>query len=499
MQSAKNTGGRAGRLAALALLAFSLLPAAAARAVPPSVTSVTAGLDVRAQWTLPAGMKTYSIEIAASPETYEGGDSKGSFIGANWAHAAILLQTPEATSWRGRQLPFGTYYAHVSAIDGTTCTSPLALGCPKEWSETVAFSAPRRTFGIGLTLLGDRKPYIFWSNWCCTPEFDIGQLEIATDPDVYPDGPLEGLFLDENLVLSASAPFTTATSYTSTRPLAGGVYYMNAVGVDRSYCPTDDPSRLVCGDEVSKPVRFTVAPTPPVLEAARQEGGVIDLEWSLPFGMRSDFVEVATAPDVYASGPLRGGFRDENLVWFDDGLFAQERSYIAAEPLPPGTYYAHVAAYVSGSCSSAFPPGCFDEYTDTARITVPGPPAPQRDAVPAATSADTQVAFSLLRARKVQSARRLSVLVMLDEDAFVRVSGRVRVSGSSRRFSLRPVRRLAKAHTRLAVSLKLSQRALAAVRRAIARHRQVKARVSITARDRAGNEIHRSRGISLKG
>jgi len=76
-----------------------------------------------------------------------------------------------------------------------------------------------------------------------------------------------------------------------------------------------------------------------------------------------------------------------------------------------------------------------------------------------------------------------------------RLSG---VSGSSRTFNLGPARRHAKARTRVVVSLKVSKRALATVRRALACHRQVRAQLTITARDRAGNETHKRRVIRLR-
>jgi hypothetical protein len=490
------------RLLAVAFAAFALWPAGAAQAAPPSVTSVTLrAWDVTVRWTLPEGMKAYAIEIAASQETYADGDSKGSFLGENWAHAAILLQTPDATSWSGRALPGGTYYAHVAAFDGTTCASPLALGCAKEWSEPVEFSVPERYFpDVGFSLSGGaREPYFSWDS-CCLFDFDIKRLEIATDPDVNADGPSKGLFLEENLVLAASAPFTTPTSYRSTRPLAGGTYYWHAVGVDRNFCPPYDPSRLLCRNEISKAAPFGVSATPPVLTFAGLEAGAIDLAWTLPPNMYSDFVEVATAPDVYPSGPLRGAFLDENLVLFDDSLFPRERTYTAADPLPPGTYYVHVAAYVPNSCSLAFPPGCFDDYSDTARITIPGPPvtAPQTAATPPAASADRAAAFSILRVRTTQSVRTLSVLAALGEDASVQVTGHVSVSGSARTFKLKSVKRNVTAGRPITLRLRLSKRPLAIVLRAIARHRPARARLTVTARDRAGNEAKQKRTIKLR-
>jgi hypothetical protein len=496
MQAQTITRRRVARLIAVAAIAM-LVPAAAAWAAPPTVTSVTPSWNVTVNWTLPAGMKAYSVEIATSTETYADGDSKGGFYGQNWADAAILLQTPAATSWSTtNELPAGTYYLHVAAYDGSTCTSSLALGCAKEWSDIVMFTVPPRSFGVGLNLLSSRKPYFSWGSYCCPSPFDINLLEIATDPDVYEDGPFEGLFLEENLVLVKYAPFNSPASYSSERPLAGGNYYFHAVGVDRRYCPTYDPERLLCRDEVSKAKQFEVAATPPVLTSAAHTEGAIDLDWILPVGMRSDFVEIATAPDVYSSGLLRGAFREENLVLFDDSLLPRDDAY-TTDPLPPGTYYLHVGAYVSGSCTTFdFPPGCFDEYSETARVEIPAPPAP---AAPQTTAgADATTAFSLLRVRKLQSARRLSVMAAVDEDAMVRVTGRVRVSGSSRTFKLRAVRLDVEAGRTATLRLKLARRDLVSVLRAIARRRAVTARLTITVRDRAGNEASSRRTVRLR-
>jgi hypothetical protein len=495
----KTRNRRTARRIALALIACALWPAAMARATPPSVTSVAVGYDIKVEWALPEGMKAYSIEVATSPETYAEGDSEGGFLGENWAHSAILLRIPEATSWSGRMVPSGTYYVHVAAIDGTTCTSPLALGCPKEWSEPVAFSVPIRPFGISVSLTdAGRVPYMSWGSYCCPSPFDVQLLEIATDPDTYDSGPFAGLFLEENLVMSAPGPFGSygsGFSYNSHRALAGGTFYLNAVAVDRTYCPTYEP-RALCGEEVSKPIKFTVPATPPVLTAVRHQAGVLDLEWDLPWDVNSDFVEVATSPDVYGGGPLRGAFREENTVLFDDYLGPDDLSYTAAQALPPGTYYVHVAAYVPGSCATAFPPGCFDDFSQTARITIAAPPAPAP--TPTAASADRTTAFSLLRVRSVQSVRRLAVRAVIDEDAVVRVSGYVSIPGVARALKVRAVKRDVAAGEQVTLRLKLSKRALAAARRALARHRRVAARLTVTARDRAGNETTQRRTVRLR-
>ena len=76
----------------------------------------------------------------------------------------------------------------------------------------------------------------------------------------------------------------------------------------------------------------------------------ITASWTLPSGMKTEFIEVATSPEVYPDGRLAGLFVDENIVLYDDSLSRTQESYVASDALPPGTYYVHVRAWDDQVC-----------------------------------------------------------------------------------------------------------------------------------------------------
>jgi hypothetical protein len=62
--------------------------------------------------------------------------------------------------------------------------------------------------------------------------------------------------------------------------------------------------------------------------------------WTLPPGVTSQLIEVATRPDTASDGY----FFTENVNVFDL-LEASQTSWLDADQLDPGTYYVHVAGY----------------------------------------------------------------------------------------------------------------------------------------------------------
>jgi hypothetical protein len=76
--------------------------------------------------------------------------------------------------------------------------------------------------------------------------------------------------------------------------------------------------------------------------------------------------------------------------------------------------------------------------------------------------------------------------VAANEAAVISAVGRVSLPGG-KVVQLRRAKRSLAAHARAKLELKLSRKSLAAVRRALHRHRRLPARISITARDGAGN------------
>jgi hypothetical protein len=122
---------RAGLWSALtAVTVAALVSPALAQAASPTVTSIgQSARHLTATWTLPPGMGTYYIEAADRPDTYPEGD----FLLEN----IVLYEepAPNATTYFSTlQLPPGTYYFHVAAIDSATCDLATGAGCDVEFS-----------------------------------------------------------------------------------------------------------------------------------------------------------------------------------------------------------------------------------------------------------------------------------------------------------------------------------------------------------------------------
>jgi len=99
--------------------------------------------------------------------------------------------------------------------------------------------------------------------------------------------------------------------------------------------------------------------------------------------------------------------------------------------------------------------------------------------------------------RRTQDIDRLAVAVRLDEAAALFVAGTVNVPRSSRVFRFKSFRRSVTGGVRTSVRLKLSRPGLRAAKRYLDRRgRRLTAKVTVSARDRAGNS--RARRLSLR-
>jgi hypothetical protein len=105
---------------------------------------------------------------------------------------------------------------------------------------------------------------------------------------------------------------------------------------------------------------------------------------------------------------------------------------------------------------------------------------------------------SLRKVQRVLRQRAVVLRVVVDEAATVTVVGRVLLPGA-KAVELRRARRSLAAGGRAKLALKLSKKKLGAVRRALRRQRRLSARLSVTARDAAGNTRVSSLKLRLEG
>jgi plastocyanin len=130
----------------------------------------------------------------------------------------------------------------------------------------------------------------------------------------------------------------------------------------------------------------------------------------------------------------------------------------------------------------------------------PGTPDPGTPSDPGTPPSDVAPPLVTLRGATAQRVirRRVVVKVRTDEASTLTATGRVRLSTAARVFRLRKVTRSTSGGELVTLKLKLSRKALAAVRRALGRSRKVRASIRITATDAAGNRTVSTRRIALK-
>jgi hypothetical protein len=169
-----------------------------------------------------------------------------------------------------------------------------------------------------------------------------------------------------------------------------------------------------------------------------------------------------------------------------------ETSY-TSPPLANGTWYVHVAAYdPTGDCPINPSTGdikCRREWSPATAVTI-GP------LTGAGNGADAATGFTSLLVAARQRAGALRVRATMGESGTITAAGSVRAAG--RLFKLRAASTKAAAGKAVTLRPKLSKKALAAVKRALARHRKVSARLEVTARDGAGNTKTERRSVRLR-
>jgi uncharacterized repeat protein (TIGR01451 family) len=123
-------------------------------------------------------------------------------------------------------------------------------------------------------------------------------------------------------------------------------------------------------------------------------------------------------------------------------------------------------------------------------LSVPPPPSPLADKV---------TSFASLKCASTQRAGGLVVQASMPENGTITVGGSVNVPNAARVFRLKAVSVNATAGRTVKITVKLAAKTLKAVKKALKRHKKVRANLTITARDGAGNVKGEKRAVKLKG
>ena len=241
-------------------------------------------------------------------------------------------------------------------------------------------------------------------------------------------------------------------------------------------------------------VEIPPAPPAPVLTSVGHAARHLTATWTLGAGTENYFIEAATSQ---VTGP-DGDFVD--WVLFDPVLGPNQTTYTSLDPLDPGHYYVHVAALDPLCPIELF---CPDLFSDTVLVTIPPDPTPRRSRLflpspPPPPPADKVTSFATLKCASTQKAGNLVVQAAMPENGTITVGGTVSVPNASKVFKLKRVTVNAVAGKTVKIKVKLPGKALKATRKALKRRRKVKASLTVTAKDGAGNSRSEKRSVKLK-
>ncbi len=263
------------------------------------------------------------------------------------------------------------------------------------------------------------------------------------------------------------------------------------------------------------------AASAPTLKSAGAAGGLVTASWSLPPGVRSDFFEIARYPDVNVYGYFRQKLVRPGAP--ENGADSQVRfgvlgtsqtSLTASDPEPPleaGTYYVHIAGHdaIHTSCAQI-------EFSDIVQVTIdaggngtsagvvapgtgvcplPGAGGGSGGAIPGDKTAPTTT-LSYSRRQDIDKVRvraRMSEAGTLTARALVDVGGLL-----ARIYNFKATKRKVTGGVLTTLRPKLSAKKKRVLKRALRRGKRLRARVTVTATDRAGNTTTRHATIRLR-
>jgi peptidoglycan/xylan/chitin deacetylase (PgdA/CDA1 family) len=153
--------------------------------------------------------------------------------------------------------------------------------------------------------------------------------------------------------------------------------------------------------------------------------------------------------------------------------------------------FAAFAQWLNGEVAR----GAVEVKTVRAVISPPPPPEPPQ---PVRAFKDTATAFASLKVRKRQRIGKLYVTAAMIEGGTLSASATVSVPNVSRVFKFKRVTKPAVAGKRVKLRLRISKKGLRAAKRALRRHKRLKAKITITATDAVGNSKSAKRTVKLR-
>ncbi len=236
------------------------------------------------------------------------------------------------------------------------------------------------------------------------------------------------------------------------------------------------------------------AADPPVLKSVTVEVNQSHptSTWTLPTGVSSQFIQTSLSSDVNDDGYFLH-VENFNVVGPNDTSFTDPFNFA------PGVYYLHVAGHDKKCTSpSTCPPIQFSEVMS---FQVPGIGSGPGGTLPptgGGPGPDKVAPFETLSFGPVQDVDKLFVRARMSEAGTLSTRATVSVAGASKVYKFKAVSKSVDANKLVKLRLKLAKKRLKAVKRALKRGKKLKAKVTVTATDKAGNKRAQKATIRLK-
>jgi hypothetical protein len=236
------------------------------------------------------------------------------------------------------------------------------------------------------------------------------------------------------------------------------------------------------------------AATPPVLTSVvvAQNGNHPSSTWTLPAGVSSQFIQVSRSSEVNEDGYFTT-LETFNPLAKTQTTFFDEFNY------DDGVYYLHVAGH-DQRCrgASTCPPV---EFSRVMSFQVPGIGSGPGGTLPptgGGPGADKVRPFQTLTFAPIQDVDKLLVRARMSEAGTLRATARVSAPGASKVYKFKTASRAVGANVLTKLRPKLARKHLKAVKRALRRGDKLKARITVTATDKAGNKRSQKATVRLK-
>jgi hypothetical protein len=215
--------------------------------------------------------------------------------------------------------------------------------------------------------------------------------------------------------------------------------------------------------------------------------------------VQSLFVETATSDEVGVGGHfLQKNLKSFNVVGDQDTTFTDEYEF------QPGTYYVHVGTNDPGIKH----PVSNIEFSNVLSFkvvagphvvgtTAPCPPPPPNGGGGGGV-ADKLAPVVSLSFPRIQHIAKLYVKVRTSETATIKATGTLSVRNASKIYRFKRKSLVLPGSTSMKVPLKLTKKNLRAVKRALKRKHRLKAKITVTATDAAGNRRSKKATITVK-